>query len=86
MPDRPRECTASAAAVPQLPARDERGVRVELIPARPPRLTACGRIAVPMWVLRDEKYLGDTEMLLARHEALGLLDRLHDVLVTGGPR
>src|SRR3954466_12994072 len=37
------------------------GLRIEPIPARPPRRTEDGRIAVPLWVLRDEKHLGDAE-------------------------
>lgn len=62
------------------------GIRVELIPAQPPHHTDDGRIAVPLWVLHDEKHLGDAEMLLSPQEAEQLVDRLHSSLATGGLR
>jgi len=70
----------------QRPARTARGVRVERIPSRPPYRLDDGRIAVPLWVLRDGRHLGDTEWLMSPQEAADLADRLRGTIATGGPR
>lgn len=54
---------------PSPAVRAERGFRIERIPGRPLRALEDGRIAVPLWIVKDGKHAGDTEMVMSIAEA-----------------
>lgn len=60
-------------------ANPTQGVRIERLPGKDAHLTEAGRIAIPLWVLKDGKHLGDSDLVLTHDEAALLhaqLDRL----------
>lgn len=67
-------------------ANPAQGVRVDRIPSKPVRLTEAGRIALPLWVLRDGRHLGDAELVLTHDEAVALRDELTGLLAQWGPQ
>lgn len=64
-----------------------RGLRVDRIPGRHVHTTE-GRqhIALPLWVLRNGRHTGDTDLLMSRSEAEQLLAELAGELAQWGPR
>jgi hypothetical protein len=60
-------------------ANPHQGVRIERIASRDVRRTQAGRIAVPLWVVKDGEHVGDGDLVLTHDEAAVLhaqLDRL----------
>ncbi|GAB2806380.1 hypothetical protein GCM10027091_43230 [Streptomyces daliensis] len=54
-------------------ANPAQGVRIERLSRRPLRRTQAGRIALPLWVLKDGKHVGDGDLVMTQDEATELL-------------
>jgi len=57
-----------------------RGWRIDRVPAKPVRRAEDGRIAVPLWLLRDGEYHSDLDLRLSPAEAEVLHAQLSYVL------
>lgn len=74
--------TAAMSDPPPSEPHPARGVRVDRIPNRPPRLVEGDRVAVPVWVTQDGRYVGDADLRLSRSEASALRDQLAGALAS----
>lgn len=63
-----------------------RGLRFDRIPGLAPRLTDDGRIALPLWALRNGRHIGDADLTMSPAEAELLRDQLSGLLAERGPR
>jgi hypothetical protein len=61
-------------------ANPAQGVRVERIPGKSIRLTEAGRIAVPLWVVKDGNHVGDADLVLTVDEAATMHAQLAKLL------
>lgn len=57
----------------------QRGWRIDRIPSRPARAVE-GRVAVPLWLVRDGEHVADVDLLLSAAEAEVLHAETGDVL------
>ncbi|WP_256220748.1 hypothetical protein [Streptomyces sp. CC53] len=57
-------------------ANPAKGIRIERWPAKGLRRTEAGRIALPLWVLRDGEHLGDGDLVMTHDEAAALYSQL----------
>lgn len=78
---------ATTSAPPDHRTDRARGLRVDRIPGRHVHTTNDGQhIAVPLWVLRNGRHSGDTDLVLSRQEAEQLLTELAGELAKQAPR
>lgn len=61
-------------------ANPAQGVRIERLTSSPLRRTEAGRIALPLWVLKDGRHVGDGDLVMTQDEATALFLELREQL------